>query len=330
MKEAASSALRGARLRAAVATLALACMPAVGIAQSFPAKPVRLIVPTPAGGAVDLIARLAGQKMSESTGQPAIVENRPNGVAAAESVARSAPDGYTVLVANTTTHVSNLFLLRSLPYDPLRDFTPVAGVVDALAVLVTHPSVPGTTVRELLDHARAQPGKLTYGSSGAGSAFHLSGEVLKSLAGVHLVHVPYKGLAPALSDVVGGQISLAFTALSVAMPQVKSGKLKLLAIVDDKRYAGLPNVPALAETVPGFQKPATWTGFAGPAGLPLPVVSRLNSEINRALQSPDVRAKLEAVGLDLALGTPEQFAALIRRDIDSYGRIVKAIGLTPE
>jgi tripartite-type tricarboxylate transporter receptor subunit TctC len=315
-------------LKAAALILALA--PFAAGAQTYPSKPVRLIVPTPAGGAVDLIARLASQKMGDSMGQPAIVDNRPNGVAAAESVARAAPDGYTVLVANTTTHVSNIFLLRNLPYEPLKDFTPIVGVVDALAVLVTHPSVPGTTVKELVGHARANPGKATYGSSGAGSAYHLGGEVFKALAGIDIVHVPYKGLAPALSDAVGGQISMAFTALSVAMPHVKAGKLKLLAIVDNKRYAGLPDIPALNEAVPGFEKPATWTGFVGPAGMPQPVVQRLNAEITKGLQMPDVRAKLEAVGLDAVLGTPEQFGALIRRDIESYGKIVKSIGLKPE
>jgi tripartite-type tricarboxylate transporter receptor subunit TctC len=171
---------------------------------------------------------------------------------------------------------------------------------------------------------------VTYGSSGTGSAFHVAGEVFKSMAAIDMVHVPYKGLAPAMSDLAGGQIATAFTALSLALPFSKSAKVKLLAIADSKRYRGLPDVPALAEAVPGYEKPATWTAFVGPSGMPQPIVERLNAEMQKALNAPDVRGKLEAGGLEVVGGTPEQFAATLRRDIENYRRIVKAIGLKPE
>jgi tripartite-type tricarboxylate transporter receptor subunit TctC len=258
----------------AVLAAALFALPIAASSQAFPVKPVRLIVPTPAGGAVDQVARLVGQKISEALGQPAVVDNRPNTVVAAEAVARAAPDGYTLLVANSTTHISNLFLIRNLPYDPVKDFTPIILAIDTVTALVAHPSVKANSTKELIELARANPGKVTYGSSGTGSAFHVAGEVFKSMAAIDMVHVPYKGLAPAMSDLAGGQIATAFTALSLALPFSKSAKVKLLAIADSKRYRGLPDVPALAEAVPGYEKPATWTAFVGPSGMPQPIVAR--------------------------------------------------------
>ena len=314
----------------AVAAALLFVLPFAASSQAFPVKPIRLVVPTPAGGAVDQVARLVGQKMSEALGQPAVVENRPNTVAAAEAVARAAPDGYTLLVANSTTHLSNFLLIRNLPYDPVRDFTPIIVAIEGVTALVVHPSVAANSAKQLVDFARANPGKLTYGSTGTGSAFHVAGEVFKSLAGIDIVHVPYKGLAPAMSDLAGGQITAAFTALSLALPFSKSGKVKLLAIADNKRFRGLPGVPALSEAVPGYEKPATWTAFAGPSGIPRPIVEKLNAEMQKALNAPDVRSKLDAGGLEVVGGTPEQFGAMLRRDIENYRKIVKAIGLKPE
>jgi tripartite-type tricarboxylate transporter receptor subunit TctC len=312
--------------------LALLQAPSAVLSQAFPSKPIRFVVPTQPGGAVDQVARLVAQKMSEEIGQPVIVDNRggAGGIIGAEQVAHSAPDGYTVLVGNTTTHVASVFLLKSLPYDPLKDFSPITAGADAVECLVVHPSIPANSVAELIELSRRKQAKLAYGSSGTGGAYHLAGELFTSLTGAQITHIPYKGLAPALADVLAGQTAMAFTAISVALPHVRANKLKLLAIVDDKRYARLPDVPALSEAVPGFKKPATWIGFFGPAGLPLPILARLNAEIVKALNAADVRGKLTADGLEVISGTPDQFLAMIKSDTENYGRVVRAAGIKPE
>jgi tripartite-type tricarboxylate transporter receptor subunit TctC len=314
----------------AVLLLLLGCGSAT--AQGWPSKPVRLVVPTAAGGPVDQVARLAAQKMSEAIGQPVLVENRAgaNGILAAEAVVHSAPDGQTLLVGNSTTHGTNPFLIRKLPYDPIADFTAVAGGANALECLVIHPSVPASTVQELIAYARANPGRLSYGSSGTGSAYHLAGELFGSLANVQLVHVPYKGLAPVIQELLGGQTQLAFTSLSGALPNVRSGKLRLLAMVENKRYAGLPDVPALPETLPGYAKPATWIGFFGPAAMQAALTARINGEFVKALSAPDVRTKLDGTGLEPMSLSPEQFGDLVRRDLDAYAKLIKQAGLQPE
>jgi tripartite-type tricarboxylate transporter receptor subunit TctC len=313
----------------AVASLHAQAQP---LAPDWPQRAVTVVIPTAAGGPVDLLARLVAQKMAESLGQPFVADNRAgaNGIVAAEMVKRAAPDGYMLMAGNSTTHGTNPWLVRNLPYDPLRDFTPIAAGANALECLAVHPGVNASTVAELVTLARARPGTLTYGSSGTGSAYHLAGEVFSARAGVTLVHVPYKGLAPALQDLVTGQTALAFTSCSGALPQARSGRLRLLAIVENARHASLPELAALPEAVPGFRKPGTWIAFFAPAGMAPSLIARINGEVVRALQSADVRTRLESAGLDPQAMSPEVLAASVRADLEAYGAIIRSIGLQPE
>ncbi len=307
-------------------------VPLTVFSQAYPTRPIRMIVPFPPGPALDLVARLVTAKMGESLGQPIVVENRSgaNGAIGSELVARAAPDGYTLLAATASTHVTAAFLVKNLPYDPQKDFTPIAASVEPVTCLVVNSSVPANSVNELIDHARRNPGKLSYGSSGVGSVFHMMGELFKQTTGVDMVHVPYKGVVPAMSDVAAGQIPMTFIAVANAIPHMRTGKVRILATLEPGRYAGLPGVPSIVESVPNFHKPASWFGFFGPAGLPQPILARLNSEMVKALNSPDVRTKLEDVGYAIIGNTPEQFGALIKAGMQQYGGIIKAAGIQPE
>ena len=302
------------------------------LSQTFPARPIRMIVPFPPGPALDLVARLVAIKMGESLGQPIVVENRSgaNGAIGSELVARAAPDGYTLLAATASTHVTSVFLTRTLPYDPQKDFAPFPASVEPVTCLAVNASVPANSVKELIEYARRNPGKLSYGSSGVGSVFHMMGELFKQTTGVDIVHVPYKGGAPAMSDVAAGQVTMTLISVSSANPHMRRGKVKILATLEPGRYAGLPGMPSIIESVPAFLKPASWFGFFGPAGLPQPIVARLNAEMVKALNAPEVRAKLEDVGFAVIGDTPEQFAALIRAGMRQYGAIIKAAGIQPE
>ncbi len=306
--------------------------PVAAQAQAWPARPVRIVVPFPAGSALDLLARMVAPRMQEAYGQPVVVENRvgANGMIATEMVAHSPPDGYLIQVGTSGTHVTSIFLNKNVPYDPIKDFTPITAAVEPATCVVVNPSLAVHSIRELIDYAKRNPGKLSYGSSGVGSVFHLAGELFNQTAGVELVHVPYKGVAPAMTDVVAGQILVNFTSVADAMTNTKAGKVRMLAVLEPKRYPGLPEVPTVTETLSGFQKPATWFGFLGPAGLPQPILARLNGEIVKAITASDARAKLEGMGLNVIGNTPEQFAALIRSGIEQYGRIVKSAGIQPE
>jgi tripartite-type tricarboxylate transporter receptor subunit TctC len=308
--------------------LGLVCAGAMVQAQSYPSKPIRLIVANPPGAIADQTARLVAQKASESLGQPIVVDNRPggNGIPGVEFVAHSAPDGYTLLLGTAATHVSNLFLLKSIPYDPVKDFTPIAGGVDAVMLVAANASVPFNSIRELIDYSKRSSGKVTYGTPGG--AVQLAGEEFRILSGADILHIQYKGFAQALTDALSGQISMMITSVTIAAPHVKAGKLKVIAVVDDKRYSGMPDVATIAESVSGFRKPATWNGFFGPAGLPVPLLARLNAEIVKALTAPDVRPKFE--GSEILAGSPDQFAALVKSEIESFARIVKAVGIQPE
>jgi tripartite-type tricarboxylate transporter receptor subunit TctC len=316
-----------------IGVLVLAALaPVAAQAQAWPARPVRIVVPFSAGSALDLLARMVAPRMQEAYGQPVVVENRvgANGMIGTELVAHSPPDGYTIQIGTSGTHVTSIFLNKNVPYDPVKDFTPITAAVEPATCVVVNPSLAVYSIRELIGYAKRNPGKLSYGTSGIGSVFHLAGELFNQTAGVELVHVPYKGVAPAMTDVVAGQILVNFTSVADAMTHIKAGKVRVLAVLENKRYPGLAEVPTVAETVSAFQKPTTWFGFLGPAGLPQTILARLNREIVKAIVAPDARAKLEAMGMNVIGNTPEQFSALIRSGIEQYGRIVKSAGIKPE
>ncbi|MFM9968032.1 MAG: Bug family tripartite tricarboxylate transporter substrate binding protein [Burkholderiales bacterium] len=300
------------------------------VAQTYPSKPIRLIVPTVPGGSVDLIARKLGQKLSDSLGQPILVEN-PSGAAGATGtnmVVRSAPDGHSLIFVTVGQVIGVIFLAKDLPYDPVKDLTPVFPAVEAISLVAVHPSVPGGTLREVLDYARANPGKLAYGSTGVGSYFHLSIEKMKQESGVDLLHVPYKGMPPLMNDLAGGRIQFAFGA--VASMAAFSSRIKVIATTESKRWSVMPTVPAAVESVPGFEKVPTWYAFFAPAGLPRAIQMRINAELNKSLESADVRQWVDENGMVGIGGSPEQLAAMHKKGIDVYGRIIKAAGIKPE
>ena len=303
----------------------------VATAQGFPSKPIRMIVPFPPGG-VDTTGRLLAQKMTENLGQAVVLENRggANGMIGSSEVARAAPDGYTMLMTTPSTHITAVFLSKNVPFDPVKDFTPICMAVEPVTVLVVNSGVKVTNLRALVDLARASPGKMSYASSGIGSAFHLMGELFKTTANLDILHVPYKGTGPMLSDVVAGRIDMAFVALNSALVQEKSGKLKILAVAEGTRYARMPDLPSASEIVPGFEKPPSWFGFFGPAAMPKPVADRLNAEIIKAVNAPDVRAKLDEGGFAIHNSTPEQFAAAMKKGFEQYGNAVRIAGVKPE
>jgi tripartite-type tricarboxylate transporter receptor subunit TctC len=286
------------------------------------------VVPYPAGGPLDTVARLLGQKVSESVRQPVIVDNKPGagGNIGADAVAKAPADGYTILMGAVATHAINPTLYSSIPYDAIRDFIPVTQVASTPNVLVVNPSVPASTVREFIAYAKANPGKLNFGSGSTGSAGHLAGELFKTMAGVDMTHVPYKGAAPAMSDLIGGQIQLMFDNLASSLAQVRAGKVRALAVTTAKRSALAPDLPTIAESgLPGFDI-STWFGIFVPARTPPAVVARLHGEFTRALALPDIREKMMALGAEPVGSKPEEFAAYIRSEADKYARVIKASG----
>jgi tripartite-type tricarboxylate transporter receptor subunit TctC len=313
-------------LAAALITVSLA--PSLALAQAYPAKPIRLVVPFPPGGSLDVIARAIGQKLSEAWGQPVVIDNRPGagGNIGADLVAKSTPDGYTILEGALSTHAVNVSLYSRMPYDPIKDFAPITLVAVTPNVLVLNPSVPANSVKELIAYAKANPGKLSFGSGSNGSAGHLAGELFKSDAGVDMVHVPYKGGAPAMQDLLGGQIQLMFDNLANSMQQVRAGKLKALAVTTAHRSSLVPDLPTLSEAgVPGFDI-YTWWGFMAPAGTPREIIAKWNTEVTRILNTPEMKAFFAQQGAEPAPDTPEQFAALIKSEIPKYAKIVKDSG----
>lgn len=304
--------------------------PALG--QAWPAKSIRLVVPYPPGGSTDLLGRAVAIKVGEALGQQVIVDNRggANGTLGSDIVARSAPDGYTFVLGTGATHGLTLFLSRTTPYDPIKDFTPVTAAAEVPIVLVVHPSVPAANMKEFVEHAQRNPGKLSFGSSGTGSPHHLSGELLKHLAGIDMLHVPYKGAGPAVQDLLGAQVPAVFTTLSTALPHIKSGKLRALGMVEGKRQPSAPDIPTIGESVPGYAMPRSWLGFFGPAALPEAITRRMNAEIVKAVQAPEVRGKLESAGMPVVGTSAEEFARMVKDDIETFRKIVTAAGIKPE
>jgi len=309
--------------------LALLCaLPLLAAADTYPSKPIRFVVPYPAGGPLDTIARLLGQKVSESVKQPVVVDNKPGagGNIGADAVAKSPADGYTILMGAVATHAINPTLYASIPYDPVRDFIPVTQVASTPNVLVVNPSVPAASVGEFIAYARANPGKLNFGSGSTGSAGHLAGELFKTQAGVEMTHVPYKGAAPAMNDLVGGQIQLMFDNLASSLGQVKAGRVRALAVTTARRTSLAPDLPTIAESgLPGFDI-NTWFGIFVPANTPREVVERLHAEFTRALALPDVKERMLALGAEPVGSRPDEFAAYIRAEGEKYARLIKASG----
>ena len=298
------------------------------IAQPYPAKPIRIVVPFPAGGIADIYARIIGNRLTETWVQPIVVENRTGagGNIAADLVAKSPPDGYTLVMGSLGTHAVNVTLFSKLPYDPVRDFAPIAQVLEAESLLVVHPSIPAQTLQELIAHARANPGKLTFASAGMGTASHLAGELFKSMAKLEMTHVPYKGNVPAITDLLAGQTSLIFATMPTVLPHVKAGKLRALATIGAMRSAAAPDLPTVAEAaLPGFEV-TNWIGLFAPAGTSTEIVHRLNAEAMRLMQSPEIQARLLGEGARSAPNTPEQFAAFVKAEIAKWAPVVRASG----
>jgi tripartite-type tricarboxylate transporter receptor subunit TctC len=295
-------------------------------AQNYPSKPIRLVVPFTPGGSSDILGRAIGQKLSESLGQPVVIDNVPGagGSVGADRVAKAAPDGYTLLMGHIGTLAVNPSIYPKLPYDPVKSFTPVAWVASVPNVLVVHPSVAATSVKEFVALAKANPGRMNYGSGGNGSAAHLATEYLKLQSQIFLVHVPYRGTAPAVTDLVGGQIQLLFTGGPAVLPFVKSGQLRALGVSSSKRLDALPDVPTVAESgYKGFEADQ-WYGVVAPAGTPREIVLKLNAQINQALESSEIKTRLQSEGAIARPSTPEAFAALIVREIERWKPVVKA------
>ena len=317
-----------AHLRRLAAVIALGVASTAALAQTYPAKPVRMVVPFPAGGATDIVARLVAQKMTEAFGQQVLIDNRAGaaGTIGSDAVAKAAPDGYTLLVGTSSTHAIAQSLYAKLAYESIRDFTPVAGLATSTITLSAHPSVPARTVKDLIALAKAKPDALSFASSGSGGVSHLVGEMFKFQAGVQMLHVPYKGDAPALADLVGGQVSLQFGTAVSFLPYIQSGKLKALAVTSTKRSPILPDVPTVSESgLKGFEA-LQWFGVFGPAGLPRDLVARLHGEIQRIVQTPELKDRLTKLASEPLVGTPEQFAAFQKSEIAKWAKVVKASG----
>jgi tripartite-type tricarboxylate transporter receptor subunit TctC len=316
---------------AALAASLLAAVPAG--AQNYPSKPVKIIVPFGPGGAADSLPRLIGAKLSGMWGQPVVIENRAGaaGNIGMEAAARSTPDGYTLTSAPVGNLAINPHMYASLGYDVFKDFTPITLIGSVQNVLVVHPAVPANTVAELIALAKAQPGKLTFGSGGAGSQAHMGGELLKAMAGIDLVHVAYKGVGDSIKDLLGGQISMVVAQIPSVKPLIESGRLRALGIASLQRTATLPNVPAIAETagLKGFEA-VSWYALVGPAGMPKEAVAKIQADVAAVVHSPEIREKLLGFGADPIGSTPAQLLATMRADYDRYGTIIRRLGIKAE
>jgi len=318
-------------IRFPIAALALALWPALAQAQAWPSQPIRFIVPFTPGTGIDIIARTAGPRLAERLGQPVVVENRAgaSGNIGTELVAKSKPDGHTILVT-ASTFVSNRSLFKSLPYDPAKDFAPITLSAWGTLLIAAHPSTSFSSVPELIAAAKANPGKINYGSPGVGTPHHLAMELFKNVAGIFVVHIPYKGTAGAVTDLLGGQIHLMFLPIHVALPQVRAGKLKALAVGSPKRSALAPELPTLAEGgFPGVESDI-WYAFFAPQGTPREIVARLNLELTAVLALPEIRTSFQAQGLEPVSSTPDAVRALVDKDLAKWTRVVREANISPE
>ena len=320
--------IRTTFLSMAMASLVAALLPGAAHAQGYPNKPIRLVVPYAPGGATDIIGRAAAAELSKTMGQQVIIENRPGagGNLGAEQVARSAPDGYTLLVSPSSLHGITPFLYSKLTYDPNKDLAPIIALGSFANVLVMNPSIKANSVSELVALIKASPGKFTYASSGSGSTIHLSGEMFKSMLNLDIAHVPYKGSSPALTDLMGGQVSIMFDNIPSAITFIRSGKLKPLATTGPTRSNSLPDLPTMIEAgFPGYISTA-WFGIVAPAGTPKEIIAKINAEGQKAVKSPDFIRRMNELGYDIVGGSPEQMAAMIQEELKRWGPVVKASG----
>jgi tripartite-type tricarboxylate transporter receptor subunit TctC len=318
-------------LRALAVALAVIAPPAAAAAETYPARPVRIIVPFSPGGPADLLARIIGEKLHRSLGQPIVVLNKDGAgtILGVDMAAKAVPDGYTLLLGNVAM-VINAASGKKLPYDMLKDLVPVTLAFTQPLVLTIHPAIPANSVKELIAHAKANPGKLRYGSSGVGTSIHLTTELFRTGAGIELTHVPYKGVAPAFTELLGGQIDMMFPGITPAMPHIKTGRVKTLAVTSSKRSPALPDVPTLAEAaIPKFES-VGWYGVLVPAGTPKDIVSRLNAELARVLALPDVNERLVSQGGEPTSSTPDQLAALLRSELRKWTTVIKTANIRVE
>jgi tripartite-type tricarboxylate transporter receptor subunit TctC len=322
--------IRSLRIAGLVLASALLLLTAgTAVAQDYPARPVTVVVPQAAGGTNDIVARILAQELSTSLGRQFVVENRPGagGNIGTQAATKAAPDGYTLLVTISSTQAINPSLYKTIPFDPVKDFEPITLIGSVPNVLIVHPSFAANSMPELIAMAKSRPGELEYASAGNGTLNHLLGEMLKSAAGIDLLHVPYKGVSPAITDVLGGHIQMAFASLPSVVGQIKDGKLKALGVSTASRSPALPDVPAIAETVPGYAA-ELWVALFAIAGTPKEITARLHAETVKAIDNPAVREKLEAQGVEVATSTPEQLAAKLQEDLVKWAQVVKASGAT--
>ena len=317
-----------ARLALCFAVL-MAASPA--LPQDYPNRPVTLLVPQAPGASSDLLARTLGERLQSVWGQPVVIDNRPGAGSnlGAAVVARSAPDGYTLMIGTDALMTSNVHLYKSMPFDPVKDFAPITVAGNNIICLAVHSELPVKTMPELIAYALANPGKLQYGTPGVASPHHLSGELLALKTGVKIVHVPYRGGGPAANDLLGGHINMAFLSLSSAVPQLPTGKIRIVALVEKNRYAAMPEVPTIGETVPGFEM-SSWLGVFAPAGTPAPLIARINDTIQKILGDPPIKEKLAGLGLMVAPVTPAGLAEIIRAGLEVRGALVKAANIQPQ
>ena len=314
------------------ALMVAAVTPDFALAQSWPSKPIRLVIAQAPGSATDVISRVVANPLSEALGQPIVIDARPGagGALGTEVAARSAPDGYTLFMANNSTHGSNPAVYAKLPYDAVKDFAPISFVASVPYVLVVDPKLPVSTLKEFIAYVKARPGKLNYASAGNGSTHHFCGELLKSMTGIDMQHIPYKGSGPGIAGLLGGEVSMMFSNVADIRSQIRAGKVKPLAVTATKRSSMLPDVPTMAEAgLPGFEI-TSWFGLLAPAGTPGPIIARLNAETARVLGKAEVKATLAAQGLEVAPSSPEQFAAHIKSEIARFTRIARAAGIKAE
>jgi len=314
----------------AIALTALATTAFSQDATNYPSRPIRVIVPFAPGGGLDISTRLIAQKLTEKWGQNIVVDSRPGAatIVGTEIASKAAPDGYTLLMI-TTTFAINPGLYPKLPYDPVKDFTPVTQLNSQPNVVVVTPSFPGKSVKDLMALAKAKPGELTFATPGAGSAPHLSAEMFQRAAGVSMIHVPYKGIPPAVTDVIGGRVTMLFTTTISAAPHIKAGKLRALAITSAKRQSSMPDVPTIGETLPGYRAEA-FQGMVAPAGVPQAIVNKVSAEVARIVRLPDVSQRFELDGAEPVGSTPKEFAAFLRAEMQKWNKVIKDAGIKPE